>query len=230
MAGAVPGEPNAPARAGMNHTTAAARRTCRGPRAGGDEPFRDFVKAQYPERWPRAGGDELTGNYKDVTMKPQRVRRRLNRERMSALRDRMRALHRQEQKTEHGHWPRTEEIFQRAAQGNGVTMLDMSRIWVTEGNNPACGTRGCAIGVTITMFPEETRAAHSQREKNGNYATMTDAAADVLGLNEAQASALFDGPVTDETQEATLEKMTGAEVAAAIDRLLNGSAPNHIWE
>ena len=163
-------------------------------------------------------------------MKPQQVRRPLNRERMSALRDRMRTLHRQEQKTEHGHWPWTDEIFQRAAQGNGVTMLDMSRIWVTEGNNPACGTRGCAIGVTITMFPEETKAAHNQREKNGNYATMTDAAADVLGLNEAQSVALFDGPVTDETQEATLEKMTGAEVAAAIDRLLNGSAPNHIWE
>lgn len=84
-------------------------------------------------------------------MKPQQVRRPLNRERMSALRDRMRTLHRQEQKTEHGHWPRTDEIFQRAAQGNGVTMLDMSRIWVTEGNNPACGTRGCAIGVIVEV-------------------------------------------------------------------------------
>ena len=162
-------------------------------------------------------------------MRPQQVHRPLNRERMTALRDRMRTLLRPERKTEHGHWPRTDEIFQQAAQGNGVTMLDMSRIWLTEGNNPDCGTSGCAIGVTITMFPKETKAAHSQREANGRYATMTDAAAEVLGLNEAQATALFDGPVTDETQEATLEKLTGAEVAAAINRLLKGSAPKHIW-
>ena len=121
-----------------------------------------------------------------------------------------------------------EEETLRPIQG-----LDMSRLYhELEESGGGCQTIGCLAGLTITMFPDETREyqeAMVERGRNrevGNV-SLIDSAAHVLGLDGTTASALFLGtgwPGDD------LSAMTPEMVTGALDRVLAGARGHSIWK
>ena len=123
------------------------------------------------------------------------------------------------------------------ADGRGVARLDMTVVWAgnEHGGDRPCG---CVIGVTASLFPEETTAAYESLAETGiptvdedDARTLASAAGSVLGLTAEQKEALFYGPGTagdggfDE-----LEKLRPADVSRAIRRIQNGEHGRSIWD
>ena len=115
------------------------------------------------------------------------------------------------------------------AEGRGVARLDMTVVWAgnEHGGDRPCG---CVIGVTASLFPEETTAAYERLAEAG-IPTLASAAGSVLGLTAEQKEALLYGPGTagdggfDE-----LEKLGPADVSRAIRRIQNGEHGRSIWD
>ena len=85
------------------------------------------------------------------------------------------------------------------------------------------GTHGCIAGCTITAFPRLAKRAARRRPE----ATASAIAAELLGLEPAEARNLFHAAHYDGRQPA--DAAGPAEAAAACDALLEGMDPETIW-
>ena len=152
------------------------------------------------------------------------------RRRLEAVRDRVRALGtRRGTLGKRTPWNESWEVpvlSARMAKGAEIDHLDMRVIYETEEEGErACG---CVIGVTMGLFPEETRAAGS------DSILASTAVRRVLGLDLDTGTALFfgDPPVirSEDVRNNVLEDLTPDEVAGAIDRILAGARGRSIWD
>ena len=162
-------------------------------------------------------------------MKPKKSGQERCRERLTAVRNRIRGMPRQRRNVRSAGCLTVNEMLNHAANGNGVSKLDMSVVWQSTLEAGECGSHGCAIGVTVTMFPKEARATRDRLVNETCPCNIDDVAGELLGLNGAQRVALFYGERWGKGGQ-PLEQLTGAEVAGAIDQILLGTPAADIWK
>ena len=155
--------------------------------------------------------------------------RKLQRKRLEAVRDHVTKLGSRPEEMDHEDQLvySGREAIDEIVRGHVVRWLDMSVI-LSSGQNPETDACGCVIGVTASLFPAETEAAYDAIEKKTGAANASGAAARVLGLSAVQATALFYGSTDEDARP--LDALTGAEVGAAIGRLLDGAEAHRIWK
>ena len=151
----------------------------------------------------------------------------VQRDRLHRVRDCVRQMPRHDngEKDRQGTFVSQAEMIRRAREGNGIRKLDMRTVW--EGDRSGCNSKGCVIGLTVSLFPDETEAVLAREKAAGRNDELIDAAAaEVLGLETAIADALFYG---SGSASETFGEQSGPQVADAIDRILNGASPQEVW-
>lgn len=106
-----------------------------------------------------------------------------------------------------------------------IDTLDMNTWHSRLSLHGNCRTLGCIAGVTVCLYPEETRRIATENEDETPPPSIGDIAQQILELDDAQAYALFHS----EPRRTDRVRATPEDAAAAIDRLLAGDDPDQIW-
>ena len=150
----------------------------------------------------------------------------MNREKLETVRDEVHRLDTAPSYSDTAKATHETLLAQSPERVSPIDTLDMntwhSRLSLMDGG---CRTLGCIAGVTVCLYPEETRRIATENDEETPPPSIGDIAQEILELDDAQAYALFHS----EARRASGSPVTPEHAAAAIDSLLAGDDPDQIW-
>lgn len=150
----------------------------------------------------------------------------MNREKLETVRDEVHRLDAAPSYSDTAKVTHESLLAQSPERVSPIDTLDMNTWHSQLSLHGDCRTLGCIAGVTVCLYPDETRRiATENNDETTPPPSIGDIAQEILDLDDAQAYALFHS----EARRASGSPVTPEHAAAAIDSLLAGDDAEQIW-